>query len=114
MNTAGEAGEAAWMYIGRDGEPVTLEEKLEQVMQFGDAMERLAIENNARAIAAESRLARAEALAGLAMRAFDYYENLHPFSNEDDEFWEQFETDMQAALAGGDAPGSEETNNAAL
>ncbi len=36
----------AWALIGRDGEPVTLLQKLEQSMEFGSAMEKLAIENN--------------------------------------------------------------------
>lgn len=45
----------AWALRGRDGEPVTLIQKLEQSMEFGSAMERLAIENNARATEAEAK-----------------------------------------------------------
>lgn len=106
MNTAGEAGEKGWMHIGRDGEPVTLEEKLEQVMQFGDVMERLAIENNARALDAESRLARAEALAGLATELAATWRPIQYIDTDS-----KYGIDWLArydALAGGDAPGSEE------
>lgn len=39
-------GERAWWEIGRDGETVTLFQKLEQAMEFGRQMERLAIEND--------------------------------------------------------------------
>lgn len=45
----------AWALKGRDGEPVTLLQKLEQAMEFGSAMERLAIENNALYHAAAQR-----------------------------------------------------------
>lgn len=37
----------AWTLIGRDGESVTLLQKLEQVIEFGVAMEKLSIENYA-------------------------------------------------------------------
>lgn len=44
-NQQGNEGRG-WMYRGRDGETVTIEEKLEQALEFGSAMEKLAIENN--------------------------------------------------------------------
>ncbi len=52
-------GTPSWAFIGRDGEPVTLLQKLEQSMEFGSAMEKLAIENN-QVLAAERE--RADAL----------------------------------------------------
>ncbi len=50
----------AWALIGRDGEPVTLLQKLEQSMEFGSAMEKLAIENNKALAAERERAAEAE------------------------------------------------------
>lgn len=47
-------GELNGSYRGRDGEPVTLKEKLVQVEEFADAMDRLAVENNRALKAAEA------------------------------------------------------------
>ena len=64
VRSAIETGPAG--YVGRDGEPVTAEQKIAQLLEFGAAMDRLAVENNTRALAAEARVQELQARAALA------------------------------------------------
>ena len=53
----------------------------------------------ARAEAAETALAAVEGITLLALNAFDYYERLRGFSNEDDDFWNDYEARFVDALS---------------
>lgn len=52
-----EESAAVRTYKGRDGEPVTADEKIEQLIEFGAAMDKLAVENRSQVVTLEAELA---------------------------------------------------------
>lgn len=63
--------EREWWQIGRDGEDVTLFQKLQQSMEFGAAMDRLAVENNTKYLEERRLRQAAERRSEMALARVD-------------------------------------------